>query len=167
MRGGFGAVLPAAASGARHARRRAWPGQRQRARSMGQPARRERRASRHIVCHLPSILWSTAVNLFVGDQNRRAFDAVYVNGFGFAFSFAKGGSSWAKHILNNAQSSVLSPARPRAKYGGEPLRVTVGIIRFACTRSVVRTCCSESQTSRTQRARALSESRTHRTPPET
>ena len=71
-RGGFGTVLPAAASGARHARRRAWPGRRQRARSMSQPARRERRASWHIVCMLPSILWSTAVNLTIVDQNRRA-----------------------------------------------------------------------------------------------
>ena len=31
LRGGFGAVLPAAASGARHARRRAWPGRSHRA----------------------------------------------------------------------------------------------------------------------------------------
>ena len=72
LRGGFGAVLPAEASGARHARRRAWPGWRMRARSMSQPARRERRASWHIVCMLPSILWSTAVNLTIVDQNRRA-----------------------------------------------------------------------------------------------
>ena len=56
LRGGFGVVLPAEASGARHARRRAWPGRSQRARSMSQPARRERRASWHIVCMLPSIL---------------------------------------------------------------------------------------------------------------
>ena len=72
LRGGFGAVLPAEASGARHARRRAWPGWRQNVRSMSQPARRERRASWHIVCMLPSILWSTAVNLTIVDQNRRA-----------------------------------------------------------------------------------------------
>ena len=72
LRGGFGVVLPAEASGARHARRRAWPGQSQRTRSMSQPARRERRASWHIVCMLPSILWSTAVNLTIVDQNRRA-----------------------------------------------------------------------------------------------
>ncbi|EOD24320.1 hypothetical protein EMIHUDRAFT_238668 [Emiliania huxleyi CCMP1516] len=39
---------------------------------MSQPARRERRASWHIVCMLPSILWSTAVNLTIVDQNRRA-----------------------------------------------------------------------------------------------
>ena len=72
LRGGFGVVLPAEASGARRARRRAWPGRSQRARSMSQPARRERRASWHIVCMLPSILWSTAVNLTIVDQNRRA-----------------------------------------------------------------------------------------------
>ena len=58
--------------GARHARRRAWRGRSHRARSMSQPARRERRASWHIVCMLPSILWSTAVNLTIVDQNRRA-----------------------------------------------------------------------------------------------
>ena len=88
-RGCSGAVLQAAASGARHARRRAWPGQRQRARSMGQPARRERCASWHIGRMLPLILWSTAVNLAVVDQNRRAFHAVYVHGFSSAFSFAR------------------------------------------------------------------------------
>jgi len=40
---------------------------------MGQPARRERCASWHIGRMLPLILWSTAVNLAVVDQNRRAF----------------------------------------------------------------------------------------------
>ena len=51
FRGCSGAAPQATASGTRHARRHAWPRQRQRSRSMSQPARRERRASWHIVCH--------------------------------------------------------------------------------------------------------------------
>ena len=86
LRGGFGAVLPAEASGARHARRRAWPGWRLRARSMSQPARRERRASWHIVCMLPSILWSTAVNLTIVDQQPAGFVTPFTQSFSASFS---------------------------------------------------------------------------------
>ena len=76
-RGGFGTVLPAAASGARHARRRAWPGQRQRARSMGQPAQRERCASRHIVCHPAATSGRRRANLAIVDQNRRGLSTPF------------------------------------------------------------------------------------------
>ena len=85
FRGCSGAAPQATASGTRHARRRAWPRQRQRSRSMSQPARRERRASWHIVCH-------AAVD---GGQSHdcRSKSAGFVTPFtqsllSFAFSFA-------------------------------------------------------------------------------
>ena len=55
---------------------------------MSQPARRERRACWHIVCMLPSILWSMAVNLAIVDQNRRALCFRYAIGFSSLFLLA-------------------------------------------------------------------------------
>ena len=89
LRGGFGAVLPAAASGARHARRRAWPGWRQGS-ALDEPA-----GAARAPCKLAHRLHAAVNSLVDGGQSHdcRSKPAGFVTPFtpsffGLAFSFA-------------------------------------------------------------------------------
>ncbi|EOD22616.1 hypothetical protein EMIHUDRAFT_254148, partial [Emiliania huxleyi CCMP1516] len=117
---------------------------------MSQPARRERRASWHIVCMLPSILWSTAVNLTIVDQNRRALLVAVCEERGILLARGKNSSfqrtrwhTMSQSLLDNwsdegcaaaISEAAASPADPSAP---NPLKVVLHDLSSAVVRGAL------------------------------